>query len=411
MRDALRIFRLTIIVELALVVLPSLAVSGLGDVYRWAVLMRTLPILLLAVLFLPLWLERALGRYFLALGLALQIFFTSMEATFLYFRLSAAWLLGLGLPEPVIELLSISPPIEPFFFLLIPLVLAAWAYGQKGALLGSTLAAGLHLFSSIWLASPSDRPVSLLAPAVARISILYVVPLIVSVLAERQRQQHAQLEVAHQRLRRHAATVEQLATSRERNRLARDLHDTLAHSLAALTVQLEALRTLLAHDPASAKQAVDEISAMARRGLDESRQAIQALRTDPVESMGLSGALRERLRDLQSRTGVLADLRVAGQARDLTAEESSILYRIADEALSNVEQHAGAKRVTVSLAYGVDQVDLVVRDDGRGFDPSSVDPKRFGLAGMEERAAMIGATLSARSTINGGTEIRCFLAR
>ena len=87
--------------------------------------------------------------------------------------------------------------------------------------------------------------------------------------------------------------MEQLAVSRERNRLARDLHDTLAHSLSALTVQLEALRTLLANDPQAARDGGGRFSALARRGLDESRQAIQALRTDRVETLGLTGALRD----------------------------------------------------------------------------------------------------------------------
>jgi signal transduction histidine kinase len=106
--------------------------------------------------------------------------------------------------------------------------------------------------------------------------------------------------------------VEQLAVSRERNRLARDLHDTLAHSLAALSVQLEALRTLVVHEPAAVQDALNEVTTLARNGLEESRQAIQALRTDPLKTMGLVGALRETLQAFQAGTGVQADLSVAG---------------------------------------------------------------------------------------------------
>jgi signal transduction histidine kinase len=193
--------------------------------------------------------------------------------------------------------------------------------------------------------------------------------------------------------------------------LARDLHDTLSHSLSALAVQLEALRALLAHDPAAAQDAVGEISALARHGLDESRQAIRSLRTGPVEAVGLSGALRESLRGLQERIGIQVDYSVAGQARDLTADEVSTLFRIAEEALTNVERHAGAQHVRVRLEYAADRTELTITDDGRGFDPENVDPAHFGLAGMRERAAMIGATLTARSAPGGGTEIWCSLSR
>jgi signal transduction histidine kinase len=295
--------------------------------------------------------------------------------------------------------------------MLIPLVLMAWAYGRRGALLGSTWAAVLHLGIGLW-ALPKDKSlVFFLAQAIARIALLYLVPLIVSVLAERERQQHAELEAAHQRLRRHAATVEQLAVSRERNRLARDLHDTLAHSLSALTVQLEALRTLVTNDPASVQEAVDELSAVARRGLEESRQAIQALRTDRVETLGLANALQDTLLAFQARTGVRANLSVAGEESDLTAEETQVLFRIAEEALANVERHASARQVAVRLARGIDCVDLVIRDDGIGFNPATVDQDRYGLTGMQERAAMIGATLEVNSRSNGGTEVWCSLKR
>jgi signal transduction histidine kinase len=287
----------------------------------------------------------------------------------------------------------------------------AWGYGRRGALLGSTWAAALHLAEGLWLLPEDGRYWLFFAQATMRIGLLYLVPFIVSVLAERERQQHTQLEAAHERLRRHAATVEQLAVSRERNRLARELHDTLAHSLSALTVQLEALRALLVNDPAAAIPVVDDLSALARRGLDESRQAIQALRTGPVETLGLDGALRDLLQSFQARTGVQTDLTVAGEEADLTEEEAKTLYRIAEEALSNVERHASARHVRVRLARGVDRIDLVVQDDGVGFDPTIVDLEHYGLTGMQERAGMLGATLDVISHPGSGTEVWCTLKK
>jgi signal transduction histidine kinase len=373
--------------------------------------LRALPTLLLALLFLPPWLEKGLGRYFLALGLGLQVFFSSLETAYLLAEWPISRLADLGLPPEVVQQLAAAPPIEPFFFSLIPLVLLAWGYGRRGALLGSTWAAVLYLGIGLWVSPQDARLVLFLVQAMARIGLLYLVPLIVSVLAERERRQHAQLEIAHQRLHRHAATVEQLAVSRERNRLARELHDTLAHSLSALTVQLEALRSLLAHDPKAAQEALEAITALARDGLEGSRKAIQALRTDPVETLGLVGTLRDTLQAFQARTGVQADLNIAGEELALTNEETQALYRIVEEALTNVERHAAAKHVAVRLAFGANHIDLVIRDDGVGFAPTAVDPGRYGLTGMCERAEMIGATLEVNSRPDGGTEIWCLLPR
>ena len=410
-REALRVFRVVLIAQFVFMGLSFLAVLGHGGSAHWGFFVRAAPTVLLALLVLPPWLERVSGRYFLALALGTYLLLSSLETAYLFVDWAAVDVSRLNLPPQVVRYLTAAPPIEPFFFLLIPLVLLAWGYGRRGALLGSTWAAILHLGAGVWVSLQGSFQPFLYAQALARIALLYLVPLIVSVLAERERQQHSEVDAAHQRLRRYAATVEQLAISRERNRLARDLHDTLAHSLSALTVQLQALRTLLANDPGAAREAVGEISDLARRGLDESRQAIQALRTDPVETMGLTGALRESLQSFEARTGVRASLSVAGQEPDLTQEEAQALFRIAEEALTNVERHAVANEVAVRLASGVDRTDLVVQDDGVGFDPDAVDPNRFGLAGMHERAAMIGATLEVDSRHNSGTEIWCSLPR
>jgi len=329
-RDAVRVFRLLLAVQLLFLGLSVIAAlvcfrgsAGLG------LLLRAAPTLLLALLFLPPWLERPLGKYFLAVGLGMEVLFMSLETVSRAAGPPVSALTQAGVPPEVIDMLAMAPAVEPFLFVIIPLVLLAWGYGRQGALLGSTWAALLHLYLGMWAWPRGEHPAAFLAPALMRTVLLYLVPLLVSVLAERQRRQHTELEAAHQRLRRHAATVEQLAVSRERNRMARDLHDTLAHTLSALTVQLEALRTLFKHDPAAAGQSLDEITEVARHGLEESRQAIQALRTGPVEELGLTGALRDMLRLLQERTGIQAGLRVAGQARDLTAEEVDALFRIA----------------------------------------------------------------------------------
>ena len=411
LREALRIFRLSLIIKIAFFGLALLVALGLGPSAQLALLLRAAPTLLLALLVLPPWLERALGRRFLALGLALDVLFESLLSAPFFFEQRFFWLQNLDLSEPMIRHLTEAPLTEPFFFLLIPLVLVAWGYGRRGAVWGSTWAAILHLGTGCWALQQDILAWDFFSGVLMRIALLYLVPLLVSILAQRERKQHGELEAAHQRLRRHAATVEQLAVSRERNRLARDLHDTLAHSLAALSVQLEALRTLVVHEPTAVQDALNNVTTLARNGLEESRQAIQALRTDPLKTLGLVGALRSMLQNFQARTGVQADLTVAGQEPDMMDEEAQALFRIADEALINVERHAAAQQVTVRLAFGSDRIDLVIRDDGVGFDPAAVDPDRYGLTGIRERAAMIGAALKVHSRPGGGTRIWCSLLR
>jgi signal transduction histidine kinase len=352
-REALRIFRLVLIVQLAFLGLSLLALVGLGGSTRWLLLVRAAPTLLLALLFLPPWLEKVLGRYFLALGLGLHVLFSSLEMTYFWVGRSSATLARLGLPPEISQQLASAPPIEPFFFLLIPLVLLAWGYGRRGAVLGSSWASALYLGTGLWLTSVAGYPRSIFIQALARMALLFLVPLIVSILAERERRQHAQLGAAHQRLRRHATTVEQLATSRERNRLARDLHDTLAHSLSALTVQLEALRSLLANDPTAAPEVVDQLVEQARQGLEESRQAIQALRTDPVETLGLVDALQDALQEFQARTGTPATLSTAGQTPDLDGATA-----LGD---AEVYSQVGDRHVNAAHPQRVDVKDAVER--------------------------------------------------
>ncbi len=410
-QDALRIFRLVLAIKLAFVVLSFLTILGFGGPARLGLLLRAGPTLLLSLLVLPPWLERALGRRFLAVGLGLDVLIESLESASAFFNLRGFWMSHLNLSGPLAEHMLNEPVVEPFFFLLIPLVLLAWGYGRQGALWGSTWATVLHLGIGSWGLQQDILTRSYFLGLFLRIVLLYAVPLMVSILAQRERRQHAELQAAYARLGRHAATVEQLAVSHERNRLARDLHDTLAHSLAAIAVQLEALRTLLAHDPGAAEGTVDDLLHLARSGLDDSRKAIQALRTDRLETLGLVGAIRDMLKPFQARTGIQADLSVAGQEPELTGQEAQALFRIAEEALINVELHAAAQKVTVRLAFGSDRIDLEVRDDGVGFDPAAVDADRYGLTGMQERAAMIGATLEISSRPAGGTRVWCTIPR
>lgn len=414
-REARRVFVAIVAARLLVAALGVVARLGLrGQPADLAVELLPLhlapTLLVLAIAALP-WFERILGPGYLATAIALDILNLSLYIAPAFFVIRA-----LPQADALIKII-VQPGLEetiwsePLLILLIPLVLMAWAYGRKGALWGSTWASLLHVGTGFYVLQLEIIGRGLWARELMRLSLIYAVPLIVSTLARRERRQMAALSEAHARLQRHAATVEQLAVSRERVRLARDLHDTLAHSLTALAVQLEALRTVQAHDPAQAQRVADDALALARQGLEESRRAIQALRADPVDTLGLVGAVRGLLQGLQARAAVVVELAVAGEESDLTTEEAAVLYRIAEEALANIERHAAAQRVMVRLAFGQDRTDLEITDDGVGFDLALVSDDRYGLTGMRERAALIGATLEVASAPGQGSRVVCSLRR
>lgn len=359
-----------------------------------------LVIALLALLPLP----RRIWCWWLALLLAVDMLLMSLRV------LPALVAARLASPDWLAEMAQVSL-VEPFLLMVIPLLLLSWAYGKRGALLG-TLWGSVLQFGGAWLlVTRLDAAMGHLADAAGRTVLMLAISLIVAVLAERQRQQIDNLETAQTRLRNHADTVEQLAVSRERNRMARDLHDTLAHSLAALSVQLQALRGAQDHDPAQARALTDRAIEIARLGLQESRQAIQALRTDPLTTLGLVGAIRGELRNFEARTGIRAELAVSGESIDLSAEEELAAWRICEEALRNVERHATATLVAVRLDYGSDQFIMAVTDNGQGFSLSVDEPGSFGIEGMRERAELAGGHLRIVSAPGQGVTVRLAIER
>jgi len=191
----------------------------------------------------------------------------------------------------------------------------------------------------------------------------------------------------------------QAAALNERARIAREIHDVLAHTLAALAVQLEGARlTLEKHgSDAEALAIVDRSHRLAKEGLDEVRSAVSALRGDRVPG---PGRLRDLVNDFEADTGVESDFQVEGTARVLSSEAQLALYRTAQEALTNVRKHADASRVEVALRYKPEGTELEVADVGRS-SATSRNGKGHGLIGMRERAELLGGSLDAGPTADG----------
>jgi len=291
--------------------------------------------------------------------------------------------------------------------ILLVALLVAWQYSQ-GWVLFTSLA--LCLADGV-LSLPFLKPGTLffsLALIIIFTRLVFVASVALGVhwLVNRQRQQRAALVEANRKLAQYAAATEQLAVSQERNRLARELHDTLAHSLSGLTVQLQAIEALWEVDPREARQILDQARRAAQSGLTEARRSLQALRASPLEDLGLGLALRELAKSVAARASLRLDLDVQDHLQNLASEVEQCIYRVAQESLTNVARHADAKSLRVALRFESGALTLTIADDGRGFDPTAVKSARYGLQGLRERAEMVGAVLHVTSSTPEGTLIR-----
>jgi signal transduction histidine kinase/ligand-binding sensor domain-containing protein len=209
------------------------------------------------------------------------------------------------------------------------------------------------------------------------------------------------------RLRLRRAEGEFRAVLGERNRIAREIHDTLAQGYVGISVQLEVLSELLRHHkPEAAAKHLDLTRGYVREGLADARQSIWALRSQDAGETTLPVRLR-RIVEAEGGHGLEANFSLFGAYRPLPPETDREFLRVAQEAIHNVKKHAGARHLFVQLEYGQEEIALEVRDDGHGFatEPEP-QPGHYGLTGMRERAAAIGGTLEVTSEPGVGTTVR-----
>lgn len=225
--------------------------------------------------------------------------------------------------------------------------------------------------------------------------------------SERLREELAE---AHRRLAEYAVQAAELAASRERNRLAREIHDSLGHSLTVVSVQLEAAELVLERDAEDARARIRRARDLAREGLAEVRRSVGALRSSPLDGRPLPAAI-ESLVAGDGEPAVAC--RTLGEPRELPEAAALTLYRGAQEALTNARRHARARRVEVTLDYRQpDAVRLVVADDGVGApEPGAQEsevsaPRGFGLLGLRERAQVVAGRVEVRSAPGAGFTLR-----
>jgi signal transduction histidine kinase len=227
----------------------------------------------------------------------------------------------------------------------------------------------------------------------------------ISLLVARLREQRESLSEANANLSHYASTLEQLTVSRERNRLARELHDTLAHSLTAISVSLETAKAYFEIDPAKARDFIDKSLESTRTGVDETRRALKALRSSALEDMGLGLAVQRAAESAATRFHLNLTLDLKNPMPSLSPDVEQTIYRIAQESIENIVNHSHAKNFSVRLESN-ERITLIIQDDGVGFDLHSKESTgHFGLVGMRERAELAGGKLKIESEKGKGTQV------
>jgi len=340
--------------------------------------------------------QNRLGRMYLPIGL-----FIASAGPIIEQHLITQSQFEIGIAGPVISAWQLIP------ILFVPLVLIGWQYNFRSIVLFCMVTALFDgSLAMMVLTNPDSRLLLFAGVLFTRTVSFILVGYMVVRLMNTQREQRKSLAQANTRLIHYAATLEQLATSHERNRLARELHDTLAHSLSGVAVQLEAVKTLWETSPGEAHSMLEQSLRTTRLGLTETRRALQALRASPLEDLGLTLALCNLAESVTARSGLTLDLNLAEHLENLSPDIEQCIYRVAQEALENVASHAEARHVRVDLRQEDSHLSLTISDDGQGFEPERVDLlNQFGLRGMRERAEGLGGTLKIDSQPGTGTTI------
>jgi signal transduction histidine kinase len=304
---------------------------------------------------------------------------------------------------------------SPFLYLIVPF-LACLYFGEIVGYCLAILAEIAYFiehfyYSAEWLSNGTELHYLVLF-TVGLVLVITIARVVNKEKASRARAEEllAELEVSHQQLKDYAGQVAELATTRERNRLARDIHDSLGHYLAVINVQLEKALAFRAKKPREADQAVSDAKQLASEALQDVRRSVSALRAteELPELIPSLAALVERVRS----DHYSIELHIEGSEDGFSKPGLLTLYRAAQEGLTNIQKHAGASHAWIELHFGEQEATLSLRDNGRGFDPlgqQHLQPGReggYGLQGLQERLELVGGSLKVESAPGAGTSLR-----
>jgi signal transduction histidine kinase len=212
-----------------------------------------------------------------------------------------------------------------------------------------------------------------------------------------------ELAAANDRLKIYATRVEELATAQERNRIARELHDSLGHSLTGFSIHLEASLRLLRVNPDKAEALLMQLKKLNAKALMEVRQSIAELRIEPLHGKTLILAITDLANEFQSSTGIKPAITYMVEEL-LPTELNTAIYRIVQESLTNICKYAAATAVEIEVVKSSRELKVTIVDNGKGFDPTQ-NTTGFGLQGMSERASVLGGGLKVIAVEGSGCRI------
>lgn len=282
----------------------------------------------------------------------------------------------------------------------------AWVTGL--AFLGSLVSLTYNLFHQalpLHVLSEQIVPVWIGGCFTIGLVILFLHLLVDAALKERQGQE--KLAIANARLRQYALRVEALATVQERNRIARDIHDALGHSLTVFGIHLEGALRLLRSDPAKATELLREIKHLNTNTLKEVRESITSLRSDPLQEKKLSAAITDLMTEFQKSTGVVPTF--DNHLKSLLSHDLDVvIYRIVQESLTNIRKYAAATEVNIAIIQSAMTVEITIVDNGKGFDLTQ-NTTGFGLQGMQERILALMGQLTIVTAPHQGCRVMATL--
>ncbi|WP_041566022.1 sensor histidine kinase [Nostoc punctiforme] len=237
------------------------------------------------------------------------------------------------------------------------------------------------------------------------LTLVFALLLINALLAERQSREqleiaHLQLEITNQQLCQYALRIEDQATLQERNRIAREIHDGLGHTLVAQTIQINNTLLFWESNNDKALTFLKQAKELGAEALLEIRRSLSLLRSNPLQGQSLQSAIEKLLTDFHQTTGIEPSCKI-DVPHTLPTEINTALYRIVQESLTNICKHAQATSVTVRLLARTGMIHLSIEDNGKGFNPTQ-NTTGFGLQGMRERAVALGAQLNLQSQLGTG---------
>ncbi|MDP1580750.1 MAG: sensor histidine kinase [Candidatus Didemnitutus sp.] len=299
----------------------------------------------------------------------------------------------------VVAMIYLSPVRGFFGIMVLPLLsYGIFLFGWKGA-----TASGLSLFAaSIFVFGYYYGPNAMIEASMSYLAAFAFTAMFTVItkkaLTAREQSEalRLELEVANQKLHAYAAQIEELATTRERNRLAREIHDGVGHYLTVVKTQLDAAAGLIGTDTAKARTNVEKAAKLTAEALDDVRRSVSSLKTDAVRA-----PLAEAVQHLASLGEPTATVTILGTPRQLPPATEHALFRATQEGLTNIRKHARATNALITLDFrDAQSVRLEMADNGVGANVANGDG--FGLHGMAERLALLGGTVNAGNRLEGG---------